>query len=352
MYTKQTSAISLLLLSLILSITLCAQQDTGTLKLNKDIATKTFLDKSKSKITRLNALKGMGYPENETFNKLISLSKDKSEDKDIRLAALKKHRYDDVYFNSVMEILSDATEPASLKAGLIKDIGQRTTFRMPAEIRQKLLSTLRLRLEDPDESVRLAAYRVLVSAHDIVAIDKLVESLRKGTGVPIPLADGIELLDVDGSSKHLITLRPYLNHPDPKVQAQAARALAIDPQSRKTVIELATNTKTNKEVRKNALRGLAREDENFMNYAINIIIDIKEPADIRYDAMKNGMGRLNYHKETDTVQIRFAQAVERVAGGRPARTSDGKELTGEAKLLLAHLKRYFPVIGRYYRLRK
>lgn len=354
MYVKQISISSFLIFSLVLSMTLCAQEtkDTSRLRLNKQIATNTFFDKSKSRNDRLNAIKQMGYPEEATFNRLISFAKDKSEDKDIRLAALKTHRYDDAYFNTVLSILSDPTEPASLKAGLIRDIGQRTTFTMPAEMRQRLQSGLRARLDDPDQNVRLAAYRVLVSSHDIVAIDKLVESLRQGSNFTIPLEDGIDLLDVDGSSKHLTTLRPFLNNPNPKVQAQASRALANDPQSRKAVVELATNKKTNKETRKNALRGLAREDENFMQYAINIILDVQESADIRYEAMKNGMGRINYQHEPDTVQIRFAQAIERVAGGRPARTSDGKELTAEAKLLIAHLQKYFPAIGRFYRLRK
>jgi hypothetical protein len=353
MHIKQTSIISSLIVSLILSTSLCAQdQDTATLKLNKETATNTFFDKSKSNKVRLDAIKRMGYPTEATFNRLISLAKDKSDDKDIRLAALKTHRYDEAYFNAALEILSDVTEPASLKAGLITDLGQRTTFRMPAEMRQKLQAALRLTLDDPDESVRLAAYRALVPAHDIIAIDKLVESLRKGTNFTIPLADGIELLDVDGSSKHLKTLRPFLNHSDPKVQAQASRALANDPESRNAVIALATNKQTNTNTRKNALRGLAREDQGFMNYAIKIILDVQESADIRYEAMKDGMGRLNYKHEPDTSQIRFAQAIERVASGRAARTSDGKELIAEAKLLLPHLQKNFPAIGRFYRLRK
>lgn len=334
-------------------MTMAAQdkQDTVRLKLNKEAATNTFFDKARPRTERLNAIKNMGYPEDATFNRLINLAKDKGEDKDIRLAALKKHRYDEVYFSTALQILNDATEPASLKAGLIKDLGQRTTFRMPSEMRQQLQSALRARLDDPDQSVRLAAYRVLVAAHDIVAIDKLVESLRTNTNT-IPVADGIELLDVDGSGKHFTTLRPFLNHPDPNVQAQASKALANDPESRGRVVQLATNKSINKDTRINALRGLARDDRNFMNYAINIIVDMQESADVRYAAMKDAMGRINYQHEPDTNQIRLAQAVERVAGGRPARTSDGKELTAEAKTLLAHLKRYYPVIGRYYRLKR
>ena len=341
------------MISLILSMMIQAQEtDTARLKLAKQTATNTFFDKTKSKNDRLNAIKNMGYPEDATFNRLITLAKDKTEDKDIRLAALKKHRYDEVYFSAALEILNDAAEPPSLKAGLIKDLGQRTTFRLPSEMRQQLQSALRARLDDPDETVRLNAYRVLVAAHDIVAIDKLVAGLRSGTNVPIPIADGIELLDVDGSGKHLVTLRPFLNHPDPKVQAQASRALASDPQSKTRVVEIATNKSINKDTRKNALRGLARDDGNFMNYAIRIMLDPGESADIRYQAMGDAMGRINYKHEPDTNQIRFAQAIERVAAGRPARTTDGKELTAEAKTLLAHLKKYFPAIGRYYRLKR
>jgi len=333
---------------------ICAQEtkDTVKLRLDKQTATNTFFDKARPVNERLNSIKNMGYPEDATFERLISLAKDKTENKDIRLAALKKHQYDEIYFSTALEILNDPAEPASLKAGLVKDLGQRTTFRMPSEMRQQLQSALRARLDDPDESVRLAAYRVLVAAHDIVAIDKLVTGLRSGTNVPIPIAEGIELLDVDGSGKHFITLRPFLNHPDPGVQAQASRALASDPQSRNRVVEIATNKNINKDTRKNALRGLARDDENFMDYAIRIILDAQESADIRYEAMKDAMGRINYKNEPDTNQVRFAQAVERVAAGRPARTSDGKELTAEAKTLLAYLKKYYPPIGRYYRLKR
>ena len=353
MNVKQTTTTLSVMISLLLSITICAQEpkDTARLKFARQTAINTFFDKARPVNERLNAIKNMGYPEDATFNRLISLAKDKTEDKDIRLAALKKHQYDEVYFATALEILNDPAEPASLKAGLVKDLGQRTTFRMPPEMRQQLQTALRARLDDPDQSVRLNAYRVLVAAHDIVAIDKLVESLRTNTNV-IPIQVGIELLDVDGSGKHFTTLRPFLNHPDPRVQAQASKALASDPQSKSRVIEIATNKSINNDTRKNALRGLAREDVNFMNYAINIILDPQESPDIRYQAMKDAMGRINYQNEPDTNQVRFAQAVERVAAGRPARTTDGKELTAEAKTLLAHLKKYYPPVGRYYRLKR
>lgn len=350
MYIKHTAAVSILMLSLILSTSTNAQ-DTLGLRSSKVAATNTFLDKSQNKAARLKAIEGMGYPEKETFARLIALSTDKTEDSDIRLAAVKKHRYDDVYFNTVMALIADPAEPPALKAGVIKDVGQRTTFRMPAEIRQRLQSTLRGRLDDSAQIVRLAAFRVLVPAHDMVAVDKLVEGLRSGNNI-VPAADGIELLDVDGSGKHLTTIRPFLTHNDPRVQAQAARALANDPQSRGRVVELATNISANSDVRKNALRGLAREDDNFMRYAIAIIVNPRESADMRYEAMKNGMGRMNYQKVADSMQVRFAQAIERVAGGRPARTSDGKELTAEAKVLLAHLRRTFPPVGRFFKLRR
>lgn len=350
MRAKQISIISCLILSLAVSNTLSAQ-DTTALKANKTRAVTVFLDKASPRSERLAALQRMGYPDDATFSRFITLAKDKTEDTLIRLRALKIHPYDEAYFNTVMAILSDPTETSTLKTSLIKDIGQRTTFRMPSQMRQTLQATLRALLDDAAESVRIAAYRTLVPAHDAVAIDKLVEGLRSNN-FPIPLEEAIELLDVDGSAKHLTTLRPFLNHPNLKAQAQAARALAIDPQSRQRVVQLATSNSTNQDIRKHALRGLAREDNNFMQYAIRIIINPEESADIRYEAMKNGMGRLNYHKERDTVQIQYAQAIERVSQGRPARTSQGKELTAEAKQLLPHLRRNFPAIGRYYKFRR
>jgi hypothetical protein len=207
---------------------------------------------------------------------------------------------------------------------------------------------LRKRLTDPRGAVRLAAYRALVASHDAVAIDRLVESLRGRSRPPIPLPDAIELLDVDGPAKHIRTVQPYLENPDPAVRAQAARVLAVDPESRPTIVAMALDRETPTTVRLHALRALAREDENFFKYAIRLVQNRQDLPEIRYMAMKSAMSRLNYHEEAAATQIAFAKAVQKLASERGIQTFDGHDLAAEAKALFAHLNKYFPAIKNFF----
>ncbi len=347
MYAKTSIRwFAVVLLSGVFSIA-SAQTNPDSLREVKRRATETFLDSSKPTAERLQAATKLGYPEAETFPELLRVGTDPNDDARVRLIALKRYSYDDKYIDAVLAIISNPSEDETLAAGLIDDITRRTTFRQPAEIRQRLQSALRERLDDSRAAVRLAAYRASVSSHDAVAIDKLVESLRSGSNFPVPLHDAIELLDVDGSTKHIITLRPYLGNPDSTVQAQAARALAVDPESRQAIVGLALDIKTPKVVRINALRALSREDKQFMNYAVELMGNPREVADIRYEVMKAAMGRLNYNSEPADIQISFARAVERLASERGVITSDGRDVGAEAKKLIPHLCRSFPAVRKY-----
>jgi len=313
----------------------------------RTLAKEAFFNTGNSTEERLEAISRLGYPDNETFKALFQVAVDSNENDKVRLAALKKHRYDEKYFDKVLSILSDPNESEELVAGLIEDIGRRTTFRQPAEMQQRLQNALRERLNDSRQSVRLAAYRILVASHDAVAIDKLVEGLRSNAS-PIPLPDAIDLLDMDGSNKHIVTLRPFLSNPNPDVQAQAARALAVDPESRPTIISLANNAKAPLAVRSHALRALSREDKGFMAYAIRLVGNSKEKADIRYEAMKGAMRRLNYQNEPAATQVNFALAVQRLSSERGVITTDKRDVGAEAKELFAHLLKSFPAIKKHF----
>ena len=342
---------SVVVLPLMLVGTACAQSNSNnvdSLREVKRIATETFLDSSMPTARRLRAAENLGYPEDSTFVAMLRIGTDKSEDDAIRLVALKKHRYDEGYFKAVLAIVADKTESGALVSGLIDDISRRTTFRQPAEMRQQLQEAFRSVLDDSRPAVRLSAYRTLVSAHDAAAIDRLVESLRSGQNIPIPLPDAIGLLDVDGSTKHIGTLRPYLENPDPAVQEQVARALAVDPQSRQVIVGLANNIETPVAVRVNALRALSREDEEFMSYATRLVSNRKEKPNVRYEAMRSGMGRLNYQGETASIQVNFALAVEQLSGEQGVVTTDKRDVGAEAKELLAFLRRNFPAVRRYF----
>ncbi len=206
----------------------------------KRVATATFLDRGKPQEERLEALKDLGYPDDDTFAALLVLGTDRSQSDAIRLEALKRLRLEDNYFDVVLKVLEDPGDGSEeMDASLIQNLSQRITFIPPAKDRQRIQGVLRTLLDDKRDKVRLYAYRAAVSNHDLVAINVLAESLREGQNVPIPLADAIDLLDFDGSVNHIGTLRPYLSHADPHVQAKAARALAVDPESRPVIVELA-----------------------------------------------------------------------------------------------------------------
>jgi len=214
-------------------------------------------------------------------------------------------------------------------------------------VKQRILATWRRLLDDRRDAVRLSAYRVLVANHDPAAVNRLSESMRSGN-VPIPLTEAIKLLDLDGATSHLGALRPYLRHSDPDVVASAARALSVDPQSRAAIVRLAINPQTPEEVRLQALRGLAREDERFGSYAIPLVNNREEDGDVRFGAMHSYAGRLNYNRIPEEEQIQFAQAVERIAGDQGLRSEAAGRIRTEARKLLEYLKQAFPAIGRFY----
>ena len=123
---------------------------------------------------------------------------------------------------------------------------------------------------------------MLVANHDPVAVNRLSESLRRRTNIPIPIDEAIELLDLDGPINHLGVLRPFLSDRDGRVRARAARALAADSQSRGSIVQMALDPQQPEEVRRFALRGLAREDERYGSYAIEIIESPREDGDVRF----------------------------------------------------------------------
>jgi hypothetical protein len=315
----------------------------------KRAATATFLDRNRSEQERLAAVKSLGYPDAKTSSALLAIGADRTESDAIRWEALRKHRFDDNYIELVLKIFTDQDDGgAEFESNLVEDLNRRITFTLPAELTQRILAAWRKLLDDPRDGVRLSAYRVLVYNHDPSAINRLSESLRKQADVPIPLHEAIELLDVDGSINHIVALRPYLTHGDPRVQGWAARALAVDPESRPKVVELANNPKAPKEVRLHALRALAREDERFASYAIPLVGNSAEDSGVRHAAMHDFVGRMNYGKVDPKDQILFARTVEKVAAGEAPRSEDARKLREAAKQVLDYLKKAFPEIQKFY----
>lgn len=319
----------------------------------KDAATKTFLDPEQPKAARLLAAAKLGYPEDETFAAMLRIGADPTADDEIRWQALRQHRFDENFLDVVLGILEDAEYGGAIfVADVIQDLTRRTTFRLPSPIEQRIRAALRDLLDDPREPVRVASYRSLVGGHDTVAVNRLVEALNDRDGqVPVPLTEAIDLLDLDGSIYHIRTLQPFLDHADAGVQARAARALAVDPSSRSQIVDLARSRTTPEDVRLYALRALAREDEAFVEYAIELLVDREEDATIRHAAMKSIAGRMNYREVEEGHQVRFAEAVETLAVASTPPDKSSEVLQQEAAKLLAYLQKAFPAIELHYALR-
>lgn len=327
--------------------------DVEAAKESKAKATATFLDSKRPKEERLAAAKNLRYPDDTTFAALLAIGLDRSQDDAIRLEALKHHRYDDKYLDAVLNILRDPQDGGEeLDANLVYELNRRTTFTPPAEIRQRIQEVLRKLLEDSRAGVRLSAYRALVANHDPVAVNLLAESLRTKKEVPVPLPEAIDLLDLDGSINHIAALRPYLEHEDQAVQARAARALAVDAESRARIVQLAKESKTPLDVRLQALRALAREDEQFAEYALPILEDAEGDPRVRQAAMQDFAGRMNYNKVEPKIQVRFAEAVEKLAANKVLRTEDARKLQESAEQLHSYLRKAFPEIQKHYEKRR
>lgn len=316
----------------------------------RQAAVATFVDPEAPKQERLNAAQRMGYPSRETAAALLAVGADRTEDDDIRWEALRHHPFRVEYVEAVLAILADPADGGpELRARLIEDIGRRTTFELPSELEQRMVEVLRLLLDSPHERVRIAAYRVLVGVHDTVAVSRLSDSMRAGeAAVPIPLVEAIRLLNLDGSVFHLEVLRPFLEHEDAAVRAEAARGLAADPDSLRRIVEMTVDPESERQVRLRALRALAREDERFGEYAIPLVANRQEDPTVRYAAMKAFVGRMNYFEVDPETQIRFAEVVARIAAEQGPRSSDEARLHRDARALLDYLKKGFPAIAQHY----
>src|SRR5688572_10672000 len=94
----------------------------------KESATVTFLNRSQPVAARLAAIEKMGYPDAKTFAALLNIGKDQKESSAIRTVALRRHKFDEAYFDAMTKILEDPADgDENLDTNLVLDLGQRIT---------------------------------------------------------------------------------------------------------------------------------------------------------------------------------------------------------------------------------
>lgn len=339
-------------LLLILPVSLCAQRKEGSPEAKafwagQKASYAVFFDRKRSTEDRLAAVKPLGYADKATMAALLEVGADRTEGDAIRSEAFRIHAFNVIYIDLALKILGDPKDGGEeLHSYLISSISRRTTFRLPVEYQQRIQATWRKALDDSRGKVRLSAYRALVSSDDMIAINRLSESLRKGKDFPIPLPEMIYLMHLTGAVNHIVVLRPYLNHADPQVQAIAAQALAVDPESRPKIVEIVKKSEMPYELCRLALRALARKDEKFADYAIPLMEDTKVNPKLREEAMNALFRRMN--KTESAIQIRYAEAVEKISADQKLTTEDARTLRERAAVLHRPLKGTFPEIQKRY----
>lgn len=325
--------------------------DAEAYRTKKEAATDTFLDPARPAAERIEAAEDLGYPEEETFDALLAVASNPAEPDAVRQTAFDHHRFDRAWIEAVLAVLSDPADGGpELNAHLVMELGRRS-IQVPDDLEPKIITVLRVLLDDPRDPVRLAAYRILVASSDTVAVTRLTDALR-ANAPPIPLDEAIRLLDVNGPNFHVDVVRPFLGSGDVAVQAEAARVLAVDPESRAQVVKLVLNRETPQRVRLRGIRALAREDEAYLGYGLRLVSNRSEDPDVRLAAMHAYVGRLNYQPSPRQVQIEFAKVVESLANPLPSSTSEvskaDAELRAQARRLFVYLKKAFPAVAAHY----
>jgi hypothetical protein len=313
-------------------------------------AAQSFLNANLSKSERLAAAQKLGYPDKNTFARLLEVGKDKRQDDEIRWEALKRHPWSNDWVKVVQGILNDPDDGGEfLDANLVKNLSQKTVRLPNAEMRQAIQRTYRQLLDDKRDKVREGAYFVLVSTEDSVAVARLVEGLKDGgANCPVSLNHAIEMIDAAGATRHFNTLRPYLKHEDPRVKAEAARVLAADATSRPEILTLIENSETPVSVRVQALRGMGRYDEQLSSYAIRMIRNKEESPVVRDAAMQAMVGQVNSKRLSESVEVDFAEAIEAFSKDPGLTDVENGKLQKQAATTLQNLQKSSPVIKRHY----
>ncbi len=279
---------------------------------NNDFS-KIFTDRNQPKAMRLKALKSMLGEKEKVRGKVFPLIQNAQEDDDVRLEATRQVPLDKNLLEASDRILNDPRGgTVNFKANLLTEMARRATVEKNETAKQQVVAWARKNLSTHMDKLRLTSFQILVPSGDAEATKVLAEGLRNADKPPVPLAEGLHLLNLAGSAKHVDIMRPFLDHPDVKVRAQAAEGLSADRQSRGKIMEILMNPETPYEVREAALSPMAKNDPGFPRIAFKILGNSQESDKFRRAVVKAMVGRMNYQKVSAADQVRFARIVQSI----------------------------------------
>ncbi len=305
----------------------------------RQAAVAEFADATKPDPVRLKALQHVGQPGIQYEPQLLSILRDKKRSDDFRWEAACIYPTSNEWVDAVVEILTDPENGGeSLNSRLAEALRRRIVQRLPAQQKQLVQRTFRGLLDDSRPSVRLEAYRALVPENDEVAIKILSDALRSSPDKqPIPLAEAINLLYAAGPSSHVNTLRPFLANPDPQVQFEAVRALAVDAESQPRIREIVLNKASDSRVRQVGMEELVRFNPAMADVALEVLDDEQEEAPLRMDAARVFFAQMKKKQIEPEKQVRFADGVQSLL-------RDNQETSESLQKLIPELEKSFPAI--------
>ncbi|MEM9557200.1 MAG: hypothetical protein AAGC60_23275 [Acidobacteriota bacterium] len=230
---------------------------------------------------------GFGIAAESTVTSLEN-ARDKTRDPIPRVAALHAlasgRRNDDEFVQTLLDLVTDQAEPAELRSGVLRIIGQLRFSSVTLNARRpELIDALRSLIDAPDLAVRRDAVEMLSQEKDEYAQRRLLDSLDSGEPLAGSLEKTIQLLGYDIHADYYPLLRDIARTADtPEARREAVRLLAADAQSVDVLQEILRNRDEDQQVRRASASGyLSLDPQGFERDAREIVFDESEDDEVR-----------------------------------------------------------------------
>ena len=298
-----------------------------------------FLNRSNSLSQRLEALAGStkSLTEEELAN-TINIIRDQEEEPELRVLALKAIGRDignrDESINLLLELLKEKTESREVRMAALQVL-QMLSFISPLFMskRPEFLAALRSIVDDPDSKIRQAAIEILALEKDEYVQRRLNEGLDDPSKALVNPAKAIQLLGQDVHAELYPRLREIVqNPPSPAAKEEAVRLLVGDPESKELLIELLRNKEEKLKIRTLSAVALQSLDPTeFTEQAKQIVLDNAEDHRLRL----TGLNGLTHFADRPSLSgdPEFHEGLERLR-----KKSTSKQLKNAAARYLKHRK--------------
>ncbi|HTI11600.1 MAG TPA: tyrosinase family protein [Puia sp.] len=268
----------------------------------------------------LNNLTHIDPSDQELVAKTFNLVKNKTEHKNVRVAALKKltnfaHGSEDAV-KDLITILTDIGEPVEVRRSALATLST-ISFSSSAFNAQlpAFKDALRKLVDDQDPELVQSAVESLAAYLDERIQKRLVAGLQDPTKALVPDAKAIQLLGLDIRAEYYPVIREILAHShNPDVMREAIHVLSGDPASQDLIHQILLNKNTDTNVRLSSIAALnSFNAEAFQPTLKSLISDQGENKEIRTASFNS----LSLHNDLTEVfkDAKFKQAVDDLQSG-------------------------------------